>query len=353
METWTIQKVLTWTTGFFEKVGIEKPRLDAELILAHVLDVPRIQLIIDAARPLVASELAAYKTLILRRHAHEPLAYLLGQREFWSLPLSVTPHVLIPRPDTECLVERVLEFIDASKKNTLPCWLKPAVSDYSCEVLDEKRAYYEAIEAAERAHETTDNGATPDPAPHDAGDPPSHTDKRRWTIADIGTGSGAIALAIASELPVEERKIIAIDISCEALSVAQSNAQKLALEDNVNFIHSDLFENYSKISELSIEKFDIIVSNPPYIKTSEMASLMPEVKREPKLALEAGCDGLDVYRRLVPEAYRRLTEGGMLIVEIGSTQGQSVAELFQNAGFLNVRILNDYADLPRNVVGIR
>lgn len=353
METWTIQKVLAWTTGFFEKAGIEKPRLDAELILAHVLDVPRIQLIIDAARPLVAAELAAYKALILRRHAHEPLAYLLGQREFWSLPLTVTPHVLIPRPDTECLVERVLEFIDASKKNTLPCWLKPAVSDYSCEVLDEKRAYYEAIEAAERADEAPENDATPAPAPHDADAPPDHTDKRRWTIADIGTGSGAIALAIASELPAQERIIVALDISREALDVARSNAQKLALENNISFVHSNLFEDYSKINELGIEKFDIIASNPPYITTSEMTSLMPEVKREPKLALEAGRDGLDIYRRLVPEAYRRLTEGGMLIVEIGSTQGQSVADLFRNAGFLNVRILNDYANLPRNVVGIR
>lgn len=343
-EIWTIQRILEWTTDYFKKGGLETPKLDAELILAHVLKVPRIQLIIDAARPLTSPEIAEFKALILRRRrSRDPMAYILGKREFWSLPFSVAPCVLIPRPDTECLVERVLEFIEASKKNTLPSWLKPAVGEYSIEAIDGRRAYYEAIEAAEAAEaaQTTRETESESPAP------------KHWNIADIGTGSGAIALALASELPAQTRRIIATDISPAALVVARTNAKNLELEENVDFVCDDLLNTFVKIINLGVEKFDIIASNPPYIATSEMRDLPPEVHREPKLALEAGSDGLDIYRKLVPQAHEHLVEGGLFIVEIGSKQGQSVAQLFTDAGFKNVRVLNDYANLPRNVVGIR
>ncbi len=370
METWTIQKILAWTSGHFAKNGIESPKTDAELLLAHVLGVSRIQLIIDGARPLNASEIAAYKSLIIRRSAREPLAYILGKREFWSLPLSVTPSVLIPRPDTECLVERVLEFIEAARKDDLPAWLKPAVSAYSCEAIDEKRAYYEAIERAENEEnaktpdEQADNSIsdgessnddetsrTNDGAKPDA--PGLSPEQKCWRIADVGTGSGAIALALASELPHEMRKIAAIDISPEALSVAEKNSKNLGLCENVFFIQSDLFENTSEFQRSQCEKFDIIASNPPYISREEMVSLMPEVKREPVSALEAGADGLAVYRRLVSDAYRHLRDGGLFIAEIGSSQGAAVSELFRNAGFGKVVVLEDYAHLPRNVAGVR
>lgn len=390
METWTIQKILAWTAGHFAKNGIESPKTDAELLLAHVLGVSRIQLIIDGARPLNASEIAAYKALIIRRSAREPIAYILGKREFWSLPLTVTPSVLIPRPDTECLVERVLEFIEAARKDDLPAWLKPAVSAYSCEAIDEKRAYYEAIERAEAEEnakipeEQPDNsieeqdssnddetsgandGAGAD-APESSVDdetsgandgtgtdaPESHSEQKCWRIADVGTGSGAIALALASELMPEMRKIAAIDVSPEALAVAEKNSKDLGLCENVFFVQSDLFENPSVFERSGCEKFDIIASNPPYISQGEMATLMPEVKREPVLALEAGADGLDVYRRLVSEAYRHLRDGGLFIAEIGCAQGAAVSELFRNAGFEKVVVLDDYAHLPRNVAGVR
>lgn len=370
METWTIQKILAWTAGHFAKNGIESPKTDAELLLAHVLGVSRIQLIIDGARPLNASEIAAYKALIIRRSAREPIAYILGKREFWSLPLTVTPSVLIPRPDTECLVERVLEFIEAVRKDDLPAWLKPAVSAYSCEAIDEKRAYYEAIERAEAeenakirekqadnsiegrdsSNDDETSGAN-DGAGADA--PESHSEQKCWRIADVGTGSGAIALALASELMPETRKIAAIDVSPEALSVAEKNSRDLGLCENVFFLQSDLFENPSVFERSGCEKFDIIASNPPYISQGEMAMLMPEVKHEPVLALEAGADGLDVYRRLVSEAYRHLRDGGLFIAEIGCAQGAAVSELFRNAGFEKVVVLEDYAHLPRNVAGVR
>lgn len=364
-EIWTIQRILEWTTDYFKKGGIETPKLDAELILAHVLKVPRIQLIIDAARPLTSPEIAEFKALILRRRgSRDPMAYILGKREFWSLPLSVAPCVLIPRPDTECLVERVLEFIEASKKNTLPSWLKPAVAEYSTEAIDGRRAYYEAIEAAEAAEaaqtaqtaQTAETAQTTRETESEASDSDAGAETpapKHWNIADIGTGSGAIALALASELPAQTRRIIATDISPTALDVAQTNAQNLELEENVDFVCDDLLNTFSKIIDLGVEKFDIITSNPPYIATSEMRDLPPEVHREPTLALEAGSDGLDIYRKLVPQAHEHLVEGGLFIVEIGSKQGQSVAQLFTDAGFKNVRVLNDYANLPRNVVGIR
>ena len=158
---------------------------------------------------------------------------------------------------------------------------------------------------------------------------------------------------MASELPAQTRRIIATDISPAALVVARTNAKNLELEENVDFVCDDLLNTFVKIINLGVEKFDIIASNPPYIATSEMRNLPPEVHREPKLALEAGSDGLDIYRKLVPQAHEHLVEGGLFIVEIGSKQGQSVAQLFTDAGFKNVRVLNDYANLPRNVVGIR
>lgn len=361
-DIWTIQRILEWTTDYFKKGGLETPKLDAELILAHVLKVPRIQLIIDAARPLTSPEIAEFKALILRRRrSRDPMAYILGKREFWSLPLSVAPCVLIPRPDTECLVERVLEFIEASKKNTLPSWLKPAVAEYSTEAIDGRRAYYEAIEAAEAAEaaqaaQTAETAQTTRETESEASDSDARAETpapKHWNIADIGTGSGAIALALASELPAQTRRIIATDISPMALDVARTNAQNLELEENVDFVCDDLLNTFSKIIDLGVEKFDIIASNPPYISTSEMRDLPPEVHREPTLALEAGSDGLDIYRKLVPQAHEHLVEGGLFIVEIGSKQGQSVAQLFTDAGFKNVRVLNDYANLPRNVVGIR
>lgn len=358
-EIWTIQRILEWTTDYFKKGGLETPKLDAELILAHVLKVPRIQLIIDAARPLTSPEIAEFKALILRRRrSRDPMAYILGKREFWSLPFSVAPCVLIPRPDTECLVERVLEFIEASKKNTLPSWLKPAVGEYSTEAIDGRRAYYEAIEAAEAAEAAQTAEAAETAQTAEAAQTTRETESespapKHWNIADIGTGSGAIALALASELPAQTRRIIATDISPTALVVARTNAKNLELEENVDFVCDDLLNTFVKIINLGVEKFDIIASNPPYIATSEMRDLPPEVHREPTLALEAGSDGLDIYRKLVPQAHEHLVEGGLFIVEIGSKQGQSVAQLFTDAGFKNVRVLNDYANLPRNVVGIR
>lgn len=301
-QVWTIEKVLAWTTESFTRLGLDSPKLDAELLLAYVLGVKRMTLYVDGCRPLEQAELERYRACILRRQRHEPIAYITENKEFWSLSFHVTPAVLIPRPDTECLVERVLEFIEARKRGKKPAWMQTKRIEYSNEIIDEKRAYYEAVSAFEEA---MDSGKTkcPDNCDNVLSDregiveeqksvgadleckdsQPSlsdSTETHRWRIADVGTGSGAIALALASEIPAAERSIDGIDISEEAVKIARFNAQSLHLEENVSIEQGDLLSGNSK-------KYDIIVSNPPYIANGEMQTLMQEVKYEPTLALEA------------------------------------------------------------------
>lgn len=365
-QVWTIEKVLAWTTESFTRLGLDSPKLDAELLLAYVLGVKRMTLYVDGCRPLEQAELERYRSCILRRQRHEPIAYITENKEFWSLSFHVTPAVLIPRPDTECLVERVLEFIEARKRGKKPAWMQTKRIEYSNEIIDEKRAYYEAVSAFEEAREMdSDETKCPDNGDNDNGDnveeqksvgadleckdsQPSLSDSTEthpWRIADVGTGSGAIALALASEIPAAERFIDGIDISEDAVKIARFNAQSLHLEENVSIEQGDLLSGNSK-------KYDIIVSNPPYIANGEMQTLMQEVKYEPTLALEAGEDGLDVYRKLVLQAKEHLNDNGLLIVEIGSTQAEAVMVLFRQAHWNSVCMMRDYAGLPRIVAGI-
>ncbi|MBO4349833.1 MAG: peptide chain release factor N(5)-glutamine methyltransferase [Proteobacteria bacterium] len=353
-QTWTIQKMLQWSKQFFEDNGMDSPQLDAQLLLGRVLGMSKIDLIINAQRPLDANELAEYKKLIIRRaKAREPMAYILGEKEFWSMMLNVTSDVLIPRPDTECLVERAIEFLTARHENKPLPW--PALLDRSqitYEKIDDREAYYQAVEEAEvqsESDETSLDGEVPSQI--DQEDQLSTTDNTETAAnlpklkgLDIGTGSGAIALALAKETG-DFCDLTASDISAKALDIARQNAEHLGL--NVQFIESDLF---ARISE---DQFDLIVSNPPYITTSEMTQLSPEVHKEPVIALEAGADGLDIYRHLIPESYKRLKPGGALMLEMGCTQQNDITELLKSAGFKQIRMFKDYAGLPRIMVGIR
>ena len=376
-----------WARDFFGKNGIETPQLDADILLADALGVPRIQLLIDGARELDADTLARFKTSVIRRaRQHEPLAYVLGKREFWSLDFKVTPDTLIPRPDTECLVEAVLEGIRLknSEKTTEEDAFSDAADapktdlegDITYEALpDERLASYIELwtkqdedeeiseeEAARRAaipeydedghpmatrdiHDDVDvspvNAAQASPdKPLTARATPSENAMR---IIDIGTGSGAIAIALASELSDQDVEIDAVDISSSALAVAQDNAKRLGFP-NIHFAQSDLLQGVSG-------QFDIIVSNPPYVTTDEYAELSPEVKHEPQLALVAGKAGLDIYERLIPQAFSRLRNDGLLAVEIGYLQADAVMEIFQCAGFSDIALKKDYADKPRIVMG--
>jgi release factor glutamine methyltransferase len=275
--TWTTLSVLGWTSNRFTERGIASARLEAEVLLAKVLKLSRVGLYTAFDRPLEEAELGAYRELIKRRLAGEPVAYLVGEQEFWSLPLHVDARVLIPRRDTETLVE------------------------------------------VGRA----------------AGG------KR---IADVATGSGAVALALAVELP--EAHIIATDVSEGALEVARQNVERHGLGERVELRAGDL------VAPLDAD-LDLIVSNPPYVASADLATLAPEVRREPRGALDGGVDGLDLLRRLVPAAWSRLAPAGTLAVEHGHDQGARVRALFEAAGYTGVGTTRDLAGNDRVTAGKR
>lgn len=277
-ETWTLLKLLRWITDFFAEKGIDNPRLDAELLLAHVLQLDRVGLYLNFERPLIASELDVIRPLVKRRGQREPLQYLLGSTGFWSLEFEVTPAVLIPRADTEILVEEAL-------------------------------------------NHAAENGQ----------------------LLDVGTGSGAIAISLATELPTWE--ITGLDISAAALEVAVRNAENNGVAGRVVLQQGDL-------AELPPQQYDLIVSNPPYIAQHEWDELMPEVRCfEPQQALLAADDGLDCYVKLTGQVASHLKPGGWLLVEIGYQQAEKVQQLFLAAGLQDVFVRDDYAGQPRVVGG--
>jgi release factor glutamine methyltransferase len=270
-ETWTVRKVLTWTTGHFEKKDVDAPRLTAELLLGHVLGCSRVRLYVDLDRPLSAEELATYRGLINRRVQGEPTQYLVGEKHFYNRTFVVDERVLIPRPETELLVDEVLQHL------------------------------------------------------------PLKTPSR---VLDLCTGSGCIALSIAAERPYAS--VWAVDVSRDALEVARLNAERLGVGPRVTLREGDLFGGLPEDA-----RFDVIVSNPPYVATGELAGLQREVQREPRLALDGGGDGLDLVRRLVAEAPGWLRPGGHLAMEIGENQGPATLALLRSAGFEDARIVRD------------
>ena len=279
-ELWTVQRVLTWTANKFAERDKQPARLEAEVLLAHVLKMNRVSLYVNYERPLDPAELAAYRELVKRRLAGEPSAYLVGKQEFWTLPLAVDARVLVPRRDTETLVETALELLGNS-------------------------------------------GVV---APR---------------LLDIGTGSGAIALALAKTRP--DATVVATDVSADALEVARANAAALGLGDRVSFVQGDLAAG-------ATGPFHLVVSNPPYVRAGDLAGLMAEVRHEPRLALDGGADGLEVYRRLIPVAAGLMAEGGALALEIGADQAGEVSALGGAAG-LTAETRRDLARLDRVVIG--
>jgi release factor glutamine methyltransferase len=288
MEIWTITKLLDWTTAYFKKNNIEWPHLEAEILLAHSLDLKRIELYINHERILTEGELKQFKQLILRRSQREPIAYITGNQPFLSLPIYVNRSVLIPRPETEQLVETAIGIVKSAR-------------------------------AALTSGQTAE-----------------------WLIADIGTGSGAIAITLAKHLTAI--KVVGIDSSAEAVKTAQKNAEHHKVESICQFIVGDLFEPLK-------EKFDLILSNPPYIPTSEIDKLDPDVKDwEPRGALDGGEDGLDYINKLIQDSPKHLKGTGSLILEFGMGQARKIRELSANH-FKEVKIINDLAGKERIFIG--
>jgi len=263
---WTILSLIRWTDERFKKAGLTTPRLDAEVLLAHTLGVDRVWLYTHFDQPLQREELSRFKRLIQRRLRHEPLAYILGHREFWSLPFRVTPDVLIPRPETEILVAEGLKVLNS---------------------------------------------------PEQPG--------RQLQVLEIGTGSGAVSVALAKELPLVS--VVATDLSPKALSIAEENAAKNGVRERIFFVEGDLFHPLGKGS-----KFDLIVTNPPYIATDKLSSLPPEVRDfEPRKALDGGKDGLAFYRRALPVLSQFLKPKGWFLAEIGAGQEREVQRMAEKA----------------------
>jgi release factor glutamine methyltransferase len=280
---WTIEAVLRWATDDFRGRGIDTARLDAELLLAHALGTTRLQLVVDGKRPLEVRELERMRELVRRRRAREPVAYLLGRREFYGRVFRVDARVLVPRPDTEALVDVALE---------------------------RSRGVSMAMRAL-----------------------------------DLCTGSGCVAITLARERATSF--VVATDASEGALAVARENALRLGAY-NAAFRHGDLFAALDPAW-----RFDVVVSNPPYIPSGEIPTLDPDVRDfEPRLALDGGEDGLALIRRIIADARSWLVSGGLLALEVGAGEAPAVSGLFENAGYSDVEVRRDYGRIERVVSGV-
>jgi release factor glutamine methyltransferase len=280
---WTIIKLVEWATAYFKNHDIDSPRATAEILLSNVLNTRRIDLYLRYDQPLISAELEHFKALIKRRLNREPVAYILERKEFWSMDLRVTREVLIPRPETECLVEKTLELlaVDSNLESKL--------------------------------------------------------------ILELGTGSGAIILALASEKP--KHSYWATDISINAIRVARHNARKNGLDGKVHFIIGDWFAPLRSKPGL----FDLIVSNPPYIKSDDLTRLQPEIYAyEPLLALDGAADGLHCLRHIIQSAFLFLKPGGVIILEIGSDQKAPLKQMIDACGqYEEVDFYQDYSGYDR------
>ena len=279
-DVWTINSLLNWTVNYFKSKNIQSARLDAEVLLSHVLRQERIYLYVHFDEPMEQNELSKFREYVKKRAQHVPIAYIIGEREFMGLPFKVTKDTLIPRPDTEILVENVLNNVDKDKE----------------------------IE-----------------------------------IVDIGTGSGAIILSLLVNLPKAQGKTV--DISSKAIEVAKENAVNLQVNDRCEFFVGDLF------APLNDNKFDVIVSNPPYIPQKDIPTFEDDVKEyEPVSALTDGGDGLSYYRRLLSEGKAYIKENGFIALEIGIYQSEDVKQIAMDNGWKNIKIIKDYAGIDRVVL---
>jgi len=288
-QVWTVGKLLEKSRSYLEDKGIEAARLSVELLLSHALGCERIQIYTSFEQPVPELVLARFRQLVKLRAQHVPVGYLTGKANFYSLEFSVNQDVLIPRPETELLVEQVINLCRASH------FANPA-------------------------------------------------------ILEIGTGSGCVAIALAKNLP--HAQLVATDISAAALALAKANAQSHGLSERIRFAQGDLFQALNNGADRPAG-FDFIVSNPPYVSHEEMPDLPPDVREyEPRVALLAGDQALDVHRRIVDAAGGYLAQQGKLLMELGYEQAQAARGLLEQSGYLSeVRTVRDLQGHERVVIG--
>jgi len=293
----TIREALAEGTAFLAATGIDTPGLDSSLLLAEVLNKNRSMLIAAGNDTVPPSKIAAFRKLIKRRQSGECTAYILGKKEFYGLEFLVNPSVLVPRPDTELLVETALAKVASNRKQV--------------------------------------------------------TDKLPLRVLDLCTGSGAIAIALKHAMP--KLAVWATDISAEALATAKTNAARLLPPNSIHFCHGDLFDalrNDNEQQSLLTAHYSLITGNPPYIPSAEIPSLAPEVRMEPALALDGGSDGLDVIRKIVSRAPEFLCAGGCLLLEADPRQMTVIADLYKEAGFSDIQTYKDLSGRDRVINGV-
>ncbi len=287
----TVLEAIQRSADFLAKKEVDSPRLQAELLLAHVLRLKRMQLYLNFERSLTPEEVEASRGLVKRRGQHEPLQYILGSTSFCGLEIGLNRHVLVPRPETELLAEEGWKFLQGL--------------------------------AASRGGLAGGAGLS---------------------ALDLGTGSGCLAVALAVKCP--GAIVTAVDISAEALPVAAQNARTNGADERVRFVAGDGFGAAPAGS-----RFDLIISNPPYIPTAEIANLEPEVRdHEPRQALDGGVDGLDFYRRFAAEGARYLATGGKIMLEFGDGQAADIRRLFEDQNWIVERIVEDYTGRQRILI---
>jgi len=300
-DSWTVLRLLTWTTDFFRQRGSDSPRLDAEVLLAHALRCARIELYTAFNSEPSGEQRQEFRELVRRRGEGVPVAYLVGYREFYSLRLAVSPAVLIPRPETEHLVTVALDYLASLESKAV---------------------------SGERSG-------------------------RPVRVVDVGTGSGAIAIAVAKHLPTAiaaDCRITAIDLSADALQVARDNSETHGVNDRIEFLQGDLLE------PLPAEpQFDLVLSNPPYVSQSEYDELSPSVRdHEPRGALLAGPTGTELIVRLIDQAADRLVSGGLLAIELSPMIAEACGERVRaDARYHELKFVKDMGGHRRLITALR
>lgn len=301
-DVWTIKAALDWTVGYLERKGDAQPRVSAEWLLSEACNLTRIELYTNFDKPLSMPERDILRDYVARRAAGEPLQLISGKAPFRYLSVKVAPGVLIPRPETEVLVSVAMAELNLPR-------------------------------SASRVVETEE------------GEQVAAADLPAVSVIDVCTGSGCIACSIASEYPAAQ--VVALDISDDAVALAQENVNDLGLTERVEVLKSDLFEALPS----GDATYDLIISNPPYVPSAVVDTLDREVTEfEPRLALDGGTDGLDLFRRMLPQAYDLLKANGVFAVELFEDHLEDAAELARSTGFAAVRIENDLTNRPRVLV---
>lgn len=361
---WKPLDLIKVTADYLAGKSVPSPRLDAEVLLCEVMKLERrVDLYACFEREVSDGELAAFRDLVRRRAAREPVSRILGRREFMGVAFLVTPDVLSPRPETELLVEAAIEAV-APKKIVLPP--DPATDARTEEETQPEIADAPLPEELERlldsyAEDAEDDGVEADRPPKpaqaaaaaataapgraarkNAAAPRHQADAREIRALDLGTGSGCIAVSLAAHLPAA--RVVALDASPKALAVAKKNAETAGVSERVEFRRGDWFAGCR-----DGEKFDLILSNPPYLVEGD-PEIWPEVARyDPPAALYGGKDGLDCYRRIIPDLPERLFAGGRILLEVGAGQAGAVADMLRRRGFRDVEIIRDYGGFERVV----